>query len=52
MRKPAPPKENQIELKQIELRKLLLQYAKTKIHNPRIKQLQAEIDYFHYGLKI
>ena len=52
MRKTAAPKENTIELKQTELRKLLLQYAKTKIHNPKIKQLQSEIDYFHYGLKI
>ena len=42
---------SQIELKQTELRKLLLQYAKTKNPNPKIKQLQAEIDYFHYGLK-
>lgn len=52
MRKPAPPKENQIELKQIELRKLLLQYARTKTPNPKIKQLQAEIDFFYFGLKI
>ena len=52
MRKPATPKENQIELKQTELRKLLLEFARTKIHNPKIKQLQSEIDYFHYGLKI
>ena len=43
---------SQIELKQTELRKLLLQYAKTKTPNPKIKQLQAEIDFFHYGLKI
>ena len=52
MRKPAPPKENQIELKQTELRKLLIEYAKNKIPNPRIQKLQSEIDYFHYGLKI
>ena len=51
MRKPTPPKENQIELKQTELRKLLLEFARTKIHNPKIKQLQAEIDFFNYGLK-
>ena len=52
MRKTAAPKENTIELKQTELRKLLLEFARTKIHNPRIKQLQSEIDYFHYGLII
>ena len=42
---------SQIELKQTELKKLLIEYAKTKTPNPKIKQLQAEIDYFHYGLK-
>ena len=52
MRKPTPPKENQIEFKQTELKKLLIEYAKTKTPNPKIKQLQSEIDYFHYGLKI
>ena len=43
---------SQIELKQTELRKLLIEFARTKIHNPRIKQIQSEIDFFHYGLKI
>ena len=52
MRKPAAPKVSQIELKQIELNKLLVQYAVTNIKNPRIKQLQNEIDFFYFGLKM
>jgi hypothetical protein len=52
MRKPAPPKVSQIELKQIELNKLLVQYAITNIKNPRINKLKNEIDFFYFGLKI
>jgi hypothetical protein len=52
MRKPAAPKVSQIELKQIELKRLLVQYAVTNIKNHRIKQLQNEIDFFYFGLKI
>ena len=52
MRKPAAPKVSQIELKQIELKRLLVQYAITNIKNPRINKLQNEIDFFYFGVKI
>jgi hypothetical protein len=52
MRKTALPKVSQIELKQIELNNLLIQFALTNIKSPRINQLQNEIDFFYFGLKI
>ena len=51
MRKPVTPKVYQIELKQSELNKLLIQFALTNIKNHRINQLQNEIDFFYFGLK-
>jgi hypothetical protein len=43
---------SQIELKQIKLKRLLIQYPVTNIKNPRINKLQNEIDFFYFGLKI
>lgn len=43
---------SKIDQKQMELNNLLIQFALTNIKNPRIKQLQNEIDFFYFGLKI
>ena len=40
------------EIKQKELNNLLVQYAITKIKDPKINILRAELNYFAYGIKL
>lgn len=40
------------EIKQKELNNLLVQYALTKIKDPNIDKLRAELNYFAYGIKL